>query len=271
MNKRIISQAPKSSLTLATIAALLLAGSANFAAASGRHPLPPDVIDAARTWNNTGTDFNTTANWTGGVPGANDVGLFAAAPITQPNLSASLTIAGLRFSDLTSGYDITSTGGAVLTLNGVNTTGNAGTTTASASAFRNDNVSGTTTIDAPLNLAPSTLISTIFQEANDGSTLILNGAIGQTGSVALSLKNGTIQLNGNNSYSGGTSIDATGTTVVVGNDNGLGSGTFTVNNTSTLQAGGGARMIGNATTLDGTLTISGSNALTFNGAVTGGP
>jgi len=223
---------------------------------------------AARTWNNTGTDFNTAGDWTGGVPGSNDVGLFATAQTMQPNLSVSLTIAGLRFSDLTSGYDITNSGGAVLTLNGVNTTGSGGTTTASASAIRNDNVTGTTTIDAPLNLAPSTFISTIFQEAADGGTLILNGAIGQTGNVALSLKNGTIQLNGNNSYSGGSSIDAAGTTVVVGNNNGLGTGTFTNSATSTLQAGGGARTLANTTVLAGNMTISGNNAVTFNGSFT---
>jgi fibronectin-binding autotransporter adhesin len=224
---------------------------------------------AARSWNNVGTDFNTTANWTGGVPGTGDVGLFDVAEVTQPNLSASLTIAGLRFTPSgATGYDITNTGGAVLTLNGVSTTGSGGTTTASASAFRNDNTTGTTQVDAPLNLAPSTLISTIFQEAGDGSTLILNGAIGQTGTVALSLKNGTIELNGNNSYSGGTSVDAAGTTVVVGNDNGLGSGTFSNNSTSTFQAGGGARTLANDVVLAGNMTVSGSNAVTFNGSVT---
>jgi fibronectin-binding autotransporter adhesin len=223
---------------------------------------------AARTWNNVGTDFNTTANWTGGVPGTGDVGLFATAETMQPNLSASLTIAGLRFSAGATGYDITSTGGAVLTLNGVSTTGSSGTTTASGSAFRNDNTTGTTTVDAALNLAPSTLISTIFQDAADGSTLVLNGAIGQTGTVALSLKNGTIQLNGNNTYSGGTSVDAAGTVVVVGNDNGLGSGTFTTNNSSSLQAGGGARTLSNTVVLGADTTVSGSNAVTFNGSVT---
>lgn len=223
---------------------------------------------AARTWNNVGTDYNTTANWTGGVPGANDVGLFATAPTVQPNLSASLTNAGLRFSDGTSGYNLTSTGGAVLTLNGINTTGGSGTTTASASAIRNDNVTGTTTIDAPLNLAPSTGISTIFQEAADAGVLILNGAIGQTGTVSLSLKNGTIQLNNANTYSGGTTIDAAGTTVVVGNDTGLGSGTYTNNQTSTLQAGGGARTIANSVLLAGNMTVSGTNALTINGSFT---
>lgn len=223
---------------------------------------------AARTWLNLGPDFNTPANWTGGVPGANDVGLFDTAPVMQPNLSASLTIAGLRFAAGSSGYNLTSSAGAVLTLNGVSTTGTSGTTTASASAIRNDNVTGTTTISADLNLAPSTFVSTIFQEAADGGTLILNGVISQTGVVALSLKNGTIQLNNANTYSGGTSVDAAGTVVVIGNNSALGTGTVTINNSSTLQAGGGARTISNGIVLGADTTIGGANALTVNGTVT---
>ncbi len=221
------------------------------------------ALAAARTWNNTGTDFNTTGNWTGGTPGTNDVALFGTAQAMQPSVSVSLTLAGLRFSGGATGYNIANTGGAALTLNGVNTTGTSGTTTASGSAVRNDNTTGVTTIDVPLTLAPSTLISTMFQEAADGSTLILNGAIGQTGTVALSLKNGTFQLNASNSYGGGTSVDAAGTTLVIGNDGGLGSGPLTINNTSSLQAGGGSRLISNRVTMSADTTIGGSNDLTF--------
>ena len=271
MKKDMIVSGSKSCLVLAAVVALLLAGSANFALAQ-RRPLPPDQIDAARTWNNTGTDFNAPGSWTGGAPGSNDVGLFATAPTGSPTLTAPITIAGLRFSAGSSGYTIGNTGSFVLTLNGENTTGSGGTTTLSASAIRNDNTSGTITInDTPINLAPSTGISTIFQDAGDGSTLILNVPIFQTGTVALSLKNGTIQLNNANVYSGGTSIDAAGTTVVLGNDSGLGTGTFTVNNTSNIQSGGAPRIIANATTLDGTLTVGGAANFTFNGAVTLGP
>jgi autotransporter-associated beta strand protein len=226
---------------------------------------------AARTWGNAGTNFNSGGaggNWSGAAaPGANDVALFATPQTAQPTLTLSLTIAGLRFSAGATGYDITNSGGAVLTLNGVDTTGG-GNTTAAASAIRNDNTTGTTTIDAPLTLAPSTLISTIFQDAADGSTLILNGAIGQTGTVALSLKNGTIQLNGTNTYSGGTSIDAAGTTLVLGNDSALGTGALTINNSSTLQAGGGSRSISNAINFGVDTTISGSNSFNFAGNIT---
>src|SRR2546430_2328496 len=43
-------------------------------------------IDAERDWANTGTDFNTTTSWTGGVvPTTGDVAWFKAAEITNPN------------------------------------------------------------------------------------------------------------------------------------------------------------------------------------------
>jgi fibronectin-binding autotransporter adhesin len=242
------------SLTITILALAFLSSQSTFA--------------AARTWGNSGTDFNAGASWGGTAPSSNDVGLFSTAEVTQPNVTANLTIGGLRFSAGATGYDITASAGVTLTINGVNTTGSGGTTTASASFVRNDNTTGTTTIDAPVNLAPSTGISTIFQDAADGSTLVLNGAISQTGTVALSLKNGTIQLNGANSYSGGTTIDAAGTTVVVGNNSGLGTGNYTVNNASSIQAGGGARTVANNFILGGDTTVSGSNAMTINGTVT---
>jgi autotransporter-associated beta strand protein len=223
---------------------------------------------AARTWDNSGTDFNAGTSWVGDIaPGSNDVGLFTAAPTMQPNVTANLTIAGLRFSAGSSGYDITSSSAAtVLTLNAVNTTGSGGTTTAASAAIRIDDATATETIDAPLNLAPSTFISTFFQEASDGGTLILNGVISETSTVLLSLKNGTFQLNNANTYSGGTAIDAAGTIVQVGNDSGLGTGSLTFGASATIQAGGGPRTLANNVSMSsGTPTIGGSNNITFNG------
>src|ERR1035437_5318465 len=104
-------------------------------AAPTPEPLAPE---AALTWANTTNNFNAAASWGGTAPGSNDVGLFASAPTTQPTLTANLTIAGIRLSPGSSGYDLTNTGGSVLTLNGVHTSGSGGTTTASATAFRND-------------------------------------------------------------------------------------------------------------------------------------
>jgi autotransporter-associated beta strand protein len=232
----------------------------------------PDEISAARTWGNTGTDFNAGASWTTAVaPGSGDVALFSTPAVTQPNVTASTTIAGLYFAAGATGYDLTSSSTAtILTLNGTNGTGSGGTSTASAAAIRNDNVSGTTIIDAPLSLASSTGISTFFQEAADGSTLILNGVISETGGPKLlSLKNGTFQLNNANTYTGGTSIDAAGTVVVVGNDSALGTGSFTFASSGTVEAGGGSRTIANNVFFtSGTPTIGGSNNITFTGNLT---
>src|SRR5262245_41316476 len=63
--------------------------------APDRFALPPQP-DAERDWGNAGTDFNSGANWVGGIaPGLSDVAWFKTAETVQPNLSASLSIAGL--------------------------------------------------------------------------------------------------------------------------------------------------------------------------------
>ena len=95
--------------------------------------LPAPLFAANRTWSNTGTDFNTPGNWTGGVPGTSDVAVFSLAATKQPNLSASLTIQELNFS--ASGYDLTSSSTSIkLTLT------NTGTGNTSAINAANTNV-----------------------------------------------------------------------------------------------------------------------------------
>src|SRR5260370_21415961 len=81
---------------------------------------------ADRTWANIGTDFSTAANWAGFVQGSGDRAVFSVAGITQPNLSASLTIQELYFSTIAaSGYDLTSSSTSIkltLTNTGTGTT-----------------------------------------------------------------------------------------------------------------------------------------------------
>jgi len=45
---------------------------------------------ADKTWANTGTDYNTGANWTGGLPGTGDAALFSSAVTNQPVLSGAI-------------------------------------------------------------------------------------------------------------------------------------------------------------------------------------
>lgn len=247
---------------------------------SNIQPVPPvsggggggNNILTARTWNSLGTDWNTDANWTGLAPVASGaVGEFTTVESVQPNLSTSVSIAGIYFQGTgSSGYDVTSSSSAVIfTLLGTDSTGLNGTSNSTAAAVRSEITSGTNTIDAPIILgAAAATTQVLFQSA--GGTLIVNGAISNTNAITLDLKGaGTIQLNGSNtSLSAAVRLNQAGTTVVIGNDNALGTGTFTVNSTGTLQAGGGARTLANNVVLAGDTTLSGANGFTFNGTLT---
>ena len=226
-------------------------------------PLAPDL---QRVWANTGTDFNTGANWGGTAPGAGDVGAFTSAAVAQPNLSSSLSIAGLYFSGTgSSGYDVTSSGGAVFTFTG-QTNGTTETSNSNSAAIRADNTSGTNTVDAAMILAPASGSTSTFNQAG-GGLLVVNGGISGTG-ITLNLSNsGTVQLNGTNSYTGGTTIN--GGTLQIGNDSALGTGTLTMSaTTGVLQATGGARTIANNVVWASSGTISGGNNITINGTFT---
>ena len=226
--------------------------------------LPERSAHAAnRTWSNTGTDFNAGASWGGTAPGAADVAVFSSAAITQPNLSASLTIKELNFSATTSsGYDITSSSTSIkLTLTN--------TGTGAGGAINAANTSGTNTIDAPIVLGAAAGQTQTFTQAN-GGTLVVNGIISSTNSVTLSLTGGIITLAGANTYSGGTTL-ASGTTLRINNATALGTGTFTING-GTIDNTTGASITlsnNNAQAWNGDFTFTGTQSLNLGtGAVT---
>jgi autotransporter-associated beta strand protein len=101
--------------------------------------LPSSLEAASITWNNTGTDFNAGASWTGGIaPGTADIAIFTGTGVTNPALSAAASVKGLAYSNATtSGYTISAN---TLTL---------GTGGIDASAV----TSGTNTISSNLTLA----------------------------------------------------------------------------------------------------------------------
>src|SRR5438552_1360712 len=209
--------------------------------------LPERSAHAAnRTWSNTGTDFNAGASWGGTAPGSADVAVFNVAAITQPNLSASLTIKELNFSATTSsGYDLTSSSTSIkLTLTN--------TGTGAGSAINAANTSGTNTIDAPIVLGAAAGSTQTFTQAA-GGTLIMNGVISNTNSVTLNLTGGIIQLAGANTYSGGTTVNAG--TLNINNASALGTGTFTI-------ATGSNAIIDNTT--GSAITLSTNNAQVWN-------
>ena len=138
--------------------------------------LSSSIHGATITWNNSGTDFNAGASWTGGTaPGAADIATFTGARTTNPALSAAATVRGLAFSDAaSSAYTIS---GNTLTV---------GTGGIDASAV----TSGTNTISSNLNLASGAQTWT----AGAGSTLALNtGTFSRAAGSTLNLQgSGTI-------------------------------------------------------------------------------
>lgn len=211
----------------------------------------PGLVSAAdTTWQNSGTDFNTSANWSSGTPGAGDVAVFANARTTNPALSASLTIQELNFSSITSsGYILSSGNGSLLTLT------NTGTGTVGAISAAN--TSGTNTISLGLVLGAATGATQTFTQAA-GGTLALSGPITEANSgVKLAFAgNGTFVLTGSNSYTGNTIIgeSASANTIVSAQSNdafGTGAGTVSVSAASELNLQGNV-------TISKNLTLNGS-------------
>lgn len=217
---------------LAATTAVLLAGSLSYA--------------ADKTWAPGTTDFNLGTNWTGGLPGTADNANFSGAAGTQPQLTANITVQGLTFvTTASSGYALSNTGGALLTL-----TNNG---TAATSAINAANTSGTNTISAPLVLGAASGNTQTFTQAA-GGTLALTGAISEANAgVNLTYAgNGAFTVNGSNSYTGNTTIgSSSNTTVRASGNSAFGTGTVSVGATSELD-------------LQGNVTIS--NALVLNGS-----
>lgn len=189
-----------------------------------------DAID--QTWKNTATDFNSGASWVSGTaPGLGDRAIFSGPAVTQPNLSASVSIASLLFGTSTSssGYDLTSSSTSIsLTLTSTATSG-------SNQAITTSNSSGTNTIDAPIVLGAAAGATQTFSIAS-GGTLVINGIISEANAGIKVSKTGagTLTLYGNNSFSGG--VNLTSGTIAVGSDTALGSGPLVFGDGATLRS-----------------------------------
>jgi fibronectin-binding autotransporter adhesin len=235
-------------------------------------PTPTPRPDGETDWKNTGgTDWNTGTNWTAvsgsAPPAAGDVAWFKTAFSSgQPNLSASVSIAGLYFNGTgTSGYDITSSSTAVkLTLTGTASAIGIETGNTTAVAIGAENTGGTNTISAPIVLAPvSGSTSTIYQAI--GGTLVINGAISGSGITLDKEGAGTLTLAGANTFTGGVTINAG--TVRAGSTTALGpaaNATLTFSNNST----GKFQLNGFDTTIVSLFTAGGTGAIIENGSTT---
>lgn len=278
------------------VVALLLLASASVANAGGGTPkpkptpTPAPLVDGETDWKNTSTDWNTGGNWTAvtgtAPPAAGDVAWFKVVKSTNPNLSASASVAGLYFSSTaSSNYTITATSPFTLTLTGTAAdTSGTEDSNSSAAAIGANNTSGTNTISAPIILAPATGTNSTFYQAA-GGTLTITGVISGSAISLTKTGTGTLTLNNvANTFSGGFLINSG--TVTFNNKDSLGSGTVTLGTSgggdATLTTSAGVTLIPNNIIVtsgsSGTLTLgstsvsagsygvsAGTTTLTLNG------
>jgi autotransporter-associated beta strand protein len=226
--------------------------------------LAGSALAANGIWSNNGTDFNLPSNWTPGLPGASDRGLFNGTVGTQPSLSSNITMSGLTFNATASGYIISSASGS-LTLTS-NVTGS------SLSTIYAVNTSGTNTISAPIILAPSTQGGGFYQIA--GGTLAITGPISSTpGITGLTLTGSAsgskFTLSGNNTYSGNTTIVGASNLLNINSATAISSGTLITGSVSSQTAnidntsGSAITLANNNVLVGGTLIYGGTNDLNF--------
>ncbi len=202
------------------------------------------------TWSNAGTDWNSTTSWTAGTgtPSAGgDVAIFNTTAVTNPNLSASMSISRITANSSTAAsYTLSSSNNAVLTLGSV--------ATGTSAAINYTPASGSFTIDAPIVLGAAANSTQSVNVNSDNGTVIINGPISSTNLVTLQ-KSGTgrLVLTGANSYTGGTLVSA-GTLALSGSGN-LGTGTLTLASTGTLDI---SAISGSSYSLTQTVNASGT-------------
>ncbi|MEY2479675.1 MAG: hypothetical protein QOI04_602 [Verrucomicrobiota bacterium] len=206
---------------------------------SGEHiqpaPTPGEIVPNAATvieWANVGPDWDTAADWVGGVAPTSSTtaniaafGSTGAAPV-NPVLAAARSIAGVSF--LTNAYSYTVSGAALTVgLNGIS----------------NSAVLSTETFSNAIN--PS-----INQEWSNAGSLILNG---------------TVDLNSSAATTRTLTVSGAGATIfngVIQNSRAGSAGNLTYTGT-----GNGSLTLANANTYNGTTTLfSGSVTATHDGA-----
>jgi fibronectin-binding autotransporter adhesin len=182
------------------------------------------ALAATYTWQNSGTAWNTAANWGGTVPGGADVALFNlnSSYAGSPTLTASSTVGQVYDT----GSAAVTISGSALTLNGVGGTG-----------IQMDSGAGALTVSSVVNLGATqtwlnnsaSLLTTSGGLNNQGFGLTVNGSgstsiAGISGTGALT-KNGTGTLTVSAASNLAAGVTVNSGLVVVKSNNALGSGT----------------------------------------------
>jgi len=244
----------------------------------------PGLLVAQTTWiDGTGnSNWNNSANWTGGVPGATTLAQFNSNTVKTPNVSANTALGGLLFSGSSDAESFT--GSRTLTVNGVgglgidNQTGVVQTFTnkfalAADQTWQSATDGGGLVFNGTINLAGNNL--TVALASSGASAITFAGNVSGSGSNLTIGGSGIVTLTATASYTGATTI-ASGATLQISGSGTLSSstnvtvnvgGTYDLNgisDTISTIAGAGAIALGGAK-----LTTGGAGSTTFSGAISG--
>ncbi|RFC47442.1 MAG: putative conserved protein, contains a C-terminal beta-barrel porin domain [Verrucomicrobia bacterium] len=201
---------------------------------------------APRTWGNTGTNFETGANWALGIAPANsnaDLGVFTAATATfNPEFTADRTIGGLQFNSGTAAWTLTGSGGTrTLTLGAIPALINNSANTQTFSAGLQLIHGASAAIDFKGNTGALQIDSAVSIPLS-GRSIRLGGATGGEISGIISgpgqlfkQDSGTWTLNGDNTFTG-YSYSLAGV-LKLGHTNALSGSTFDSAGAGTLSFG----------------------------------
>ena len=245
------------------------------------------------TWNNAGTDWNTTGDWTGGTPTSANTAQFSSTFTNQPNLAAPATVGGI-WATTGLGQDVTVSGTGLLTLTGsltatagpgglanvgilLDDTANHNLTISApvdlthSSSFLVNNT-GTLTLSGGLTLANGTILTLGSNETSGAGNISISNIAATTAALIINDANGTtaegttiVTLSGTNNYSGGTTLGNqnaanTGGTLNINSSSAIGTGTLTIQQTKSI--------IDN--TSGAAVTLSTNNAVVFQSSFTFG-
>lgn len=242
------------------------------------------VAQAITKADNT-TSLNSGSSWVGGTaPGTSDIALFDStlAGALTVNQGGNISWGSLQLTNPGGAVTINQASGNTLTLN----TSGAGIDMSAATAdLTFGNTGGFVRIasgnSSPvLNVASGRTLTFNGALTNQGNTktisltgggsIVFNGAAGSGGAMSFNIQSGTsVTMNGTGSWTNTSSL--TSGTLNIGNDTALGASALAVTS-GTVTASGGARVLtanlSFAASSGNTLTIGGSNSITFNGTLT---
>jgi fibronectin-binding autotransporter adhesin len=229
------------------------------------------VNTSTMTWNGADTasssNWSDGANWASGLaPGFGDDLSFAGGTGLSPVMDNSYSIASVTFASGADSFNISNSGGSVLTLTGGVTNNSANAQTLSVPVVLNAPV----TVNAAAGgLALAQTVNNngnLLTIADSGHDTTASGAVSGGGGVTMA-GSGTATLSGVNTYTGNTTISSG--TLAIGGSGQLGGGTYAgaiANNGTLTYDSTAAQTLSGVVSGTGVLNQNGSGTLTLSAA-----